>query len=75
MNEIVKKAFLAGVKFIPNMHLRQPGFTYSDLWTIYKKTKRVYKNLKKEKIHNISIKLNQIKLVFNMTWVTNILNI
>ena len=29
MNEIVNKFSLAGDKFIPEMHLRQPGFTYS----------------------------------------------
>ena len=29
MNEIVNKVLLAGNKFIPETHLRQPGFTYS----------------------------------------------
>ena len=29
MNEIVYKFLLAGEKFIPEMHLRQPTFTYS----------------------------------------------
>ena len=29
MNEIVNKYFLAGDKFMPEMHLKQPGFTYS----------------------------------------------
>ena len=29
MNEIVKKFLLAGDKFMPEMHLKQPGFTYS----------------------------------------------
>ena len=29
MNQIVNKFLLAGDKFIPEMHLRQPGFTYS----------------------------------------------
>ena len=29
MNEIAKKFLLAGDKFILDMHLRQPGFTYS----------------------------------------------
>ena len=29
MNEIVKKILLAGDKFMPEMHLKQPGFTYS----------------------------------------------
>ena len=29
MNEIVNKFLLAGNKFMPRMHLKQPGFTYS----------------------------------------------
>ena len=29
MNEIVNKFFLAGDKFKPEIHLKQPGFTYS----------------------------------------------
>ena len=29
MNQIVNKFLLAGDKFIPEMNLRQPGFTYS----------------------------------------------
>ena len=29
MNEIVNKFLLARDKFMPEMHLRQPGFTYS----------------------------------------------
>ena len=29
MNEVVNKFLLAGDKFMPEMHLRQPGFTYS----------------------------------------------
>ena len=29
MNEIINKFLLVGDKFMPEMHLRQPGFTYS----------------------------------------------
>ena len=29
MNEIVNKLLLVGDKFMPKMHLKQPGFTYS----------------------------------------------
>ena len=35
MNEIVNKFFLAGIKFMAEMHLKQPSFTYSALWSIY----------------------------------------
>ena len=56
MNEIVYNFSLAEHKFMPEMHLRQPRFTYSFLWTIYKKTKKEYKDLKKQVIHDIFIK-------------------
>ena len=29
MNEIINKVLLAGDKFMPEMHLQQPGCTYS----------------------------------------------
>ena len=29
MNEIVSKFLLAGDNFMPEMHLKQPGFTYA----------------------------------------------
>ena len=29
MNQIVNKVLLTGDKYMPEMHLRQPGFTYS----------------------------------------------
>ena len=29
MNEIVNKFLLSGNKFMPEMHSKQPGFTYS----------------------------------------------
>ena len=29
MNEVVNKFLLAGDKFMPEMHLKQPRFTYS----------------------------------------------
>ena len=29
LNEIVNKLLLAGDKFVPETHLKQPGFTYS----------------------------------------------
>ena len=36
MNNIISKFLLAGDKFMPEMHLREPGFTYS--------TNFIYKN-------------------------------
>ena len=29
MNEIVNKYLLAGDRFVPELHLKKPGFTYS----------------------------------------------
>ena len=29
MNQLVNKFLLTGDKFMPEMHLKQPGFTYS----------------------------------------------
>ena len=41
MNEIVKKSLLAGVKFMPEIHLRQPGFTYSACGPFTKNKERI----------------------------------
>ena len=40
MNDIVNKFLLAGDTFIPEMHLRQPGFTYSAFEERIQKFKR-----------------------------------
>ena len=48
------------------MHLRQPGFKYSTCGSFIENKEKI-QNLKKEEIHDIFIKTNQIKLVFNMT--------
>ena len=52
--------------FMPEMHLKQPVLKYS-VCGPFTRTKKEYKNLKKQEIHNILIKTNKIKLVFNMT--------
>ena len=41
MNEIVHKFLLAGDKFMPEMHLKQPGFTYSACGPFTKNKKRL----------------------------------
>ena len=43
MNEIVNKILLAGDKFMPEMHLRQPGFTYSACGPFTKNKERIQK--------------------------------
>ena len=45
MNELVNKFLLAGDKFMPEMHLRQPGFTYSACGPFTKNKERI-KNCK-----------------------------
>ena len=41
MKEIVNKFLLAGYKFMPEMHLRQPGFTYSACGSFTKNKERI----------------------------------
>ena len=43
MNEIVNKILLAGDKSMPEMHLRQPGFTYSACVPFTKNKERIQK--------------------------------
>ena len=43
MNEVINKFLLAGDKFMPEMHLRQPGFTYSACDPFTKNKERVQK--------------------------------
>ena len=43
MNKIIYKFFLVGDKFMPVMHLRQPGFTYSACGPFRKNKKRIEK--------------------------------
>ena len=65
MNEIVNKFLLAGDKFMPEMHLKQPGFTYSACGPFTKNKERIQKF--KQEIQAIFTKMNLISLVFNMT--------
>ena len=41
MNEIVNKFLLVGDKFMPEMHLRKPGFTYSACEPFTKNKERI----------------------------------
>ena len=43
MNEIVNKCLLVGDKFTPEMHLKQPGFTYSACGPFTKNKERIQK--------------------------------
>ena len=43
MNDIINKFLLAEDKFMPEMHLRQPGFTYSACGPFTKNKERIRK--------------------------------
>ena len=43
MNEIVNKFLLVGDKFKPEMHLKQPGFTYSACGPFTKNKEKIEK--------------------------------
>ena len=43
MNDIINKFLLVGDKFMPEMHLRQPGFTYSACGLFTKNKERIQK--------------------------------
>ena len=43
MNKIVNKFLLVGDKFMPEMHLKQPGFTYSARGPFTKNKERIDK--------------------------------
>ena len=43
MNEIVNKFLLTGDKFMPKMHLRQPGFMYSTCEPFTQNKERILK--------------------------------
>ena len=43
VNEIINKFLLAGDKFMPEMHLREPGFTYSACGPFTKNKERIQK--------------------------------
>ena len=70
MNEIVNKFLLPGDKFMPEMHLKQPGLVLVDH---LQKIKKEFKNLKKQEIR--VTKMSLIRLVFNMIWLMGILKI
>ena len=43
LNEIVNTLLLVGDKFMPEMHLNQPGFTYSACGPLTKNKERIEK--------------------------------
>ena len=71
MNEIVNKFLLTDDKFLPEMHLKRPTFTYSACCP-FTKTRKEFKNIKKQETQAIFTKMKLIRLVFNMIWLMEI---
>ena len=74
MNEIINNFLLAGEKFMPEMHLRQRGFTYSACGPFTKSKERIQKF--KETGDASYIYKNELERhVFNMIWLMETLKI
>ena len=58
---------MADDKFMPELNLKQPGFTYSACRPFTRNKKRTQTFMKQE-IKIIFIGINSIKLDFNMIW-------
>ena len=67
MNETVNTFLLVGDKFMPEMHLKQPGFTYSACGPLTKNKERIKKFMQTGNT-NFIYKMILIKLVFSMIW-------
>ena len=68
MNEIVNDFSLAGNKLMPEMHLKQPEFTYNARGPFTESKERSYKI----EIQAIFTKMNLIKHAFNMIWIMEV---
>ena len=75
MNEIISKLFSAEDKCMPQVHLRQPGFTYSACGPFTKNKKRI-KTFKKTGESRYIYRIELVfKLVFSMIRLMEILKI
>ena len=72
MNAIVNKLLLAGHKFLREVYIKQPEFTYNACGP-FTKNKGKYKQLKKQQIQDVFTKTNLIKFVLNMIWLMEFL--
>ena len=63
MNNVINELLLAGVKFMPEMHLRQPQFTYSACGPFTKHKQRI-KNFKETRDTNYIYKNELDKACF-----------
>ena len=77
MNEIVNKFLLVGEKYMPEIHLKQLGFTYSACGSFAKNAKKLNNlcmlkyRLMQAEIYEIQIlftEISLIRLAFSMIW-------
>ena len=59
---------------MPEVHLKQPEFTYTACGPFTKNKERI-QNLKKQVIQDIFTKMNYVKLVFNIIWLLEVLKV
>ena len=74
MNKILNKFLLAREKFMPEMHLKQSGFTYSACGPLTKIKERIQK-IKKTRDTKYIYKSELDKFVLSMIWLMEILKI
>ena len=67
MNEIVNKFLLVGDKYVPQMHLKQPGFTYSVCGPFTRNKERIEKFMQTGNT-DVTYRNELDKLAFNMMW-------
>ena len=67
MNEIVNKFLLVGDKYVPQMHLKQPGFTYSVCRPFTRNKERIEKFMQTGNT-DVTYRNELDKLAFNMMW-------
>ena len=72
MNEIINKFLSTGDKFMPGIHLRNPGFTHSVCGPFTKNKKRIQKFKETEGSGETK---RELKLALNMTWFIETLRI
>ena len=77
MNEIMNKLLLAGDIFVPKMHLKQPGFTYSPCGPLTKKKKKKKKKKELKSLCKLEIlilftKMSLMRLLLNTIWLMEI---
>ena len=67
MNEIVNKFLLVGDKYMPQMHLKQPGFTYSVCGPFTRNKERIEKFMQTGNT-DVTYRNELDKLAFNIMW-------